>query len=388
MGIAYNPRMVSDNLVMCLDAANKKSYDNTENLLQYSQQIATISPWVNQNNITVVGNTTEVLAPDGTNTASKITYGQSNSQTLQSVTLESSQYTLSVWVRSVTGSCTVSLSMFLQPSPYTSLGSNIATVSTTWQRITLTVQGTAALYNYAINLPDAGTSIYAWGAQLEKSSSVGTYFATTTTAKTRSTIWSNLIGGTNNGSLTNGLTYNTSNSGSFVFDGIDDIVTFSNLNTNLQYFGCWCYLNSNITSSTSQIGFFKYAAENQRGLTFGASTALVDGETLCIFYENPNNNFYRTAITDNISSGWNYISLNWNGSNYDIYINGVIKTTTSGTSLGHVPLINITDLTLGYGFSVGQIFSGRMAHVSIYNRNLSQSEINQNFNALRGRYGI
>ena len=33
-------------------------------------------------------------------------------------------------------------------------------------------------------------------------------------------------------------------------------------------------------------------------------------------------------------------------------------------------------------------FSGNISYVSMYNRALSQQEISQNFNALRGRFGI
>ena len=50
--------------------------------------------------------------------------------------------------------------------------------------------------------------------------------------------------------------------------------------------------------------------------------------------------------------------------------------------------MNATDLTLGYGYSTAQVFSGIIAQVSVYNRALTASEIQQNFNALRGRFGI
>ena len=204
------------------------------------------------------------------------------------------------------------------------------------------------------------------------------------------TAWNDLSGGGNIGTMTNGPTYNSANGGSIVFDGVNDIVSFGNLNRDIYHFSSWCYLNSSITSVSANTGFFKYSFNSnlQAGLNFGASTGLVSGETLTIFYENPPSTFYRTAITNNIASGWNYISLNWNGSNYDIYINSLTQTTTSGTSAGHVSLINASDFTLGYGYNTTFLFSGRMSQVSIYNRALTASEIRQNFNALRGRYGL
>jgi len=47
------------------------------------------------------------------------------------------------------------------------------------------------------------------------------------------------------------------------------------------------------------------------------------------------------------------------------------------------------NLTIGesyYGSNV--LFNGKLSVASIYNRALSASEIKQNFNALRGRFGI
>jgi hypothetical protein len=40
------------------------------------------------------------------------------------------------------------------------------------------------------------------------------------------------------------------------------------------------------------------------------------------------------------------------------------------------------------GVSEGGFFNGNVGNVQIYNRALTQAEITQNFNALRGRYGI
>jgi hypothetical protein len=40
------------------------------------------------------------------------------------------------------------------------------------------------------------------------------------------------------------------------------------------------------------------------------------------------------------------------------------------------------------GVSEGAFFNGNVGNVQIYNRALSATEVQQNFNALRGRYGI
>ena len=44
--------------------------------------------------------------------------------------------------------------------------------------------------------------------------------------------------------------------------------------------------------------------------------------------------------------------------------------------------------SVGGGFSASQAFGGQIANIKLYNRALSQDEIKQNFNALRGRFGL
>jgi hypothetical protein len=68
-----------------------------------------------------------------------------------------------------------------------------------------------------------------------------------------------------------------------------------------------------------------------------------------------------------------------------IYINGSLVGTYAGT-IANTP-------SAGTGFSVGSQWGIRYANtksgnVGFYNRELSATEIKQNFNALRGKYGI
>ena len=40
MGVGYNPRIVTDGLIMAVDGKNVKSYDSRENLLDYSDDLS------------------------------------------------------------------------------------------------------------------------------------------------------------------------------------------------------------------------------------------------------------------------------------------------------------------------------------------------------------
>ena len=96
-----------------------------------------------------------------------------------------------------------------------------------------------------------------------------------------------------------------------------------------------------------------------------------------------------TAITTNITLTSNqpyFICCSRTGSTGKIYINGNLNV--SGTLTSNA----LDDTTCSIGgsktFSSGKQFIGDIYTTSVYNRELSASEIQQNFNALRGRFGI
>jgi hypothetical protein len=73
--------------------------------------------------------------------------------------------------------------------------------------------------------------------------------------------------------------------------------------------------------------------------------------------------------------------------NYNFYVNSVLQgTSTSAKSSSGT----ITKTTIGsrYNQASSEYFTGNIFTTQIYNRVLSATEITQNFNALRGRYGI
>ena len=198
------------------------------------------------------------------------------------------------------------------------------------------------------------------------------------------TTWSDLAG-SNNGTLTNGPTFDDENGGSIVFDGSDDIVNIGNLGTTMYNASCWVYLNS--TRSTSgKMSLFQYGetGNSQPGITFGSVTGYFSNETLTMLWGS-GSTYKRTAVRGDISAGWNYLVFNWNGVTYDIVINNVARTTITG-GYGHLPLVTINDLVLGYGYSQSYEFTGRIGSFSTYNRALSADEIRQNYLSTKERY--
>lgn len=85
---------------------------------------------------------------------------------------------------------------------------------------------------------------------------------------------------------------------------------------------------------------------------------------------------------------WTNMCFTWktNGTSA-IYKNGILYTNRS---LGNIPSTNpASNGRIGLGHdNADDYFHGKMPSVQIYNRQLSAVEVYQNFNAMRGRYGV
>jgi hypothetical protein len=88
------------------------------------------------------------------------------------------------------------------------------------------------------------------------------------------------------------------------------------------------------------------------------------------------------------NSTWNYAAMTFTetvgspSNNAIVYLNGSAVLTTTVKHVNHNVSVQIGEA------NASQYFTGNIAQVSVYNRVLSEAEIDQNFNALRGRFGI
>jgi hypothetical protein len=105
--------------------------------------------------------------------------------------------------------------------------------------------------------------------------------------------------------------------------------------------------------------------------------------------------FYRVgsgSIFPGIPSGfsmnqWINITISRIGSNLTMYSNGNLIASTTNSDVFGTPTGN---LNLGIdGNNVSEPLYGRISNVMIYkNKGLTSAEVSQNFNALRGRFGV
>ncbi len=394
MALSHSPSIVTNGLVLCLDAANRKGYDKFENLMTSSQLGNTI---LNDGGAVTLTTDTTIASPFGgsdgvlkcvhtTNTPGYFRRGQNMSLTA-GVTYTFSFYFKNGTVSNPYGQIPINFGITI--STYTPTFQTIETALNTnidvgngWYRqvVTFTPSYTQTYqvnFNQANNQTLVGT-YYLYGFQLEIGSSVTDYYATTSTAKNRGTILSDLSGRGNTGTLTNGVGYGNSNSGSFVFDGVNDCVVVNNnasiLSSTSYTKIAWFYPTSfatlnNIISGVnglSEHAFWLAGGNTLNAGHNGSWSTVVSSTTLSL------NTWYCGAVTFSTTTGW------------VLYLNGVQEATNLSTTT-----FSGTGAILIGAFATGDfVFTGRIANTKIYNRVLSAAEVRQNFNALRGRFGI
>ena len=69
------------------------------------------------------------------------------------------------------------------------------------------------------------------------------------------------------------------------------------------------------------------------------------------------------------------------GSNFYLYKNGALASS------GSITLTSVTSLYLSSRHNSSELVNSSIAAVKIYNRALTSTEVAQNYNALRGRFG-
>ena len=189
-----------------------------------------------------------------------------------------------------------------------------------------------------------------------------------------------LVGGIG-ATLINGVGFTSSNNGSFILDGSDDYIAASGTNFPLgsspRTLNIWYYTKTSTWQGNSN-NLFWY------GTTVGGQSFGVDFDTypMMEFYSWANDLNWNTLAPQ---EGWKNLQITYDSNlAIKIYEAGILvtaKTLVLNTVLSsHVQIGAITSLS-GY-------FDSNISQVSMYNRALTASEIVQNYNATKRRYGL
>jgi len=200
------------------------------------------------------------------------------------------------------------------------------------------------------------------------------------------TTWSDLMGG-NDGTLTNGPTYDSGNGGSIVFDGVNDYVEAGPIQPAQFTLSCW-FKSTGPPSNNDSTGGVLMVSDPQyvsNALPWFIAHSYLDQKIVLIIESNTGT--ISTASNSASNDQVHFVSATYDGTVASIYLNGQFVIS----ALASNPTYNTsgnTNVQIGrWGFSSYQrSLNGNIYNASIYNRALSAAEITQNYNALKNRF--
>ena len=197
------------------------------------------------------------------------------------------------------------------------------------------------------------------------------------------TTWTDLSGNGNNGTNAN-MTFESLNGGIFNFatNSVSTIANSTSLNPTSQLtIEALVKFNGN-----SQDFIFEKGNVNTQYSLFSHGTDIVFRT-----YHNGDGNYdslIQTKAIANITNGvYHHIVGSYNGSTKKIYVDGIERHTKNKTG-NLVTTSNGAAVGRFGGTSSGYFFDGKIARVSVYSIGLTQDQVRQNFEAIKGRYGL
>lgn len=184
-------------------------------------------------------------------------------------------------------------------------------------------------------------------------------------------VWYDLMGNANS-ALINGASYSSVNGGVIVTDGVNDYV--------------------DVPINIQNVNYTVMATSRYVGAPYGRIVSSAAGTTnwLLGHWSNTTENYFAGAWVTPVGSG--PLDTNWRiyagtgdyGNDlWSFYVNGQLKAgpNTSGVN-GPVGIV------LGSYRGSSEFSNAQIANLLVYNRVLTASEIQQNYNTLRSRFGI
>lgn len=425
MALSHGPitqpnALYSTGLITDLDASNISSYNPTQNLMLYSNDVSKSSWDKTSYPVTVLNNAT--TDPFGGSAAAKITAGSGTALYFQNIDIGITKTTgkyASVYAKADT-STVFTLNCYFQNNTevnvtftLTGNGSLSADVAgnhfiekigtSGWYRCTIEVPAmiiSTTLFNYRVWPAGRGLSsvgCFFYGHQLRESGnrSADTYIDTTVSASQYPTTWTDLSGSANNLTIA-GLPTHTKSSGLGYFTlGPGQTTQYMIKNpfsmpANTVSFEFWA---TQLSSSQIYAALFGYSTTggNDILLFFDYALSMISpvvridhasGGTNNSLAPQKDNSWKHYVVTSNRVTG--LVTLHINGRSV---ISQNLATGVSFISNGALVIGQEQD-SVGGTFDPNQCFAGNLSIIRIYNVILSENQIKQNFAVLGKRFGL
>lgn len=192
------------------------------------------------------------------------------------------------------------------------------------------------------------------------------------------TVWTDLSGNNYTGTLVNSPTFNSNNGGSIVFNGTSHYITLSNTAFGTNPFSVDMWIKPNVSQATNStlIGVGTAPGATNWQICFQSNILVMVANATAVGTT--------TYTANDVWTNFTMVreSTGTNGSKF--YINGVLNVSFTMAD-------NFTD-TAGYRMGINRAgtvyYTGNIANAQIYNRALSATEVLQNYNSQKSRFGL
>jgi len=202
------------------------------------------------------------------------------------------------------------------------------------------------------------------------------------------TAWNDISGNANNGTLVNGPIYDAAYGGIITFDGINDWLNLPTSGFGLPALTIDFWVKFN----TNGIGGYWWTIADSSGGNPELRLQFTTGNKLRYIWYDTSAYILNNDSQNTLTVGtWYHIVNTTKNNDFKFYINGVIDSALTGVTYDggtlachSIGTYNLYGTTPGYGGYV----SMSLGSYKFYNRVLTQTEVIQNFNATRNRFGI
>jgi hypothetical protein len=220
------------------------------------------------------------------------------------------------------------------------------------------------------------------------------------------------------GSLINGPTYDSSGYGSILLDGVNDYIelnqfkeymfscTSAKSNQNIvgaQTINLWIKISSTAASPSVALSFTDNTLSNYAVLGVGNFTGTYADESFGVIILDGVTGisvqvYVRKGTTFYYDDKWHNFVYTTSATGNKVYVDGVEETVTYNAGNVSTNAVfnpyNVNKTSVGFLLGARQ-YNGvnlytksNCGYFSVYNRALSAQEVTQNFNAMKGRYGL
>ena len=189
------------------------------------------------------------------------------------------------------------------------------------------------------------------------------------------TTWTDLSGNNNTGTLTNGPTFSSDDGGYIDFDGTNDRVETSSdmFSPNANFtFSVWIKLDT-VDSQSTIISDFTNTGSIQ--IVYNATAS---GIRIVKSFVSTVDTFSNSALSANI---WYHITITRQSNTYKLYIDGSFISEFTDTKT-----YSRGAQSIGVNYNGNSAFDGKISSIYCYSKRLTESEVLQNYKALKNRF--